>query len=76
MIGRFARTIAARHPGIKAAFVRLLRMSPGLDIWLRSMLARTQHCPSPLQIDAAHLPEAATDAYEALCAAIDRRTTR
>jgi hypothetical protein len=71
-----ARRIFARLPGLKWALAALLQRVPALDRRLRSALVALGTRPSPLRIDAAHLPEDAVPVQRALMEALDRRRRR
>lgn len=72
---RFAR-LATRIPGLKRLLTRLLRLSPALDLRLRGLLVHAAHPPSPLQVDAKHIPASALAVFRELQAAIERERRR
>ena len=71
-----ARRMFARLPGLKWALAALLQRVPALDRRVRSTLVALGTRPSPLRIDAAHLPEDAVPVQRALAEALDRMRRR
>jgi len=70
------RRLFARYPGLRWGLAAVLQRVPSLDRRVRSAFARMGSQPSPLRIDAAHLPEDAAPVHRALADAIARAARR
>lgn len=76
MLLTLARAFLDRYPSARYLSARLLRHAPRLDRWLRSVVNRRLNRPSPLRVDADHLPEAARDIYQRLQNAVRNDSKR
>jgi hypothetical protein len=70
------RRVFARYPGLRWGLAAVLQRVPAFDRRVRSAFARMGSPPSPLRIDAAHLPEDAAPVQRALVDAIAKASRR
>jgi len=65
------KKLVIRNPAMKRWISRAITSMPTLDLWLRNRITVSLYSPSPLQVDAQHLPDEARPVYEALMTRLD-----
>lgn len=70
------KELVSRHPALKRFIRRLIASIPMLDLWVRNRITVSTYTPSPLQIDARHLPDEARAIHELLLARLEIDSVR